>query len=213
MHLDKNELLEIFSDVALSLGLPAEICGSVGMQCFNSMARSNHALDQEGNALRKHSGLPQKPLLSPEAGLVQFLGSLPDGILASTILNNVKPFVDFYGNQVATESASAVHFSDASMDAQLPLPVQLEVELEVVSAPVVLPIRTSFVAAGDWSGKILQVTDGVVSQRINRAGDVVHHDVSKLSSPVSEGAVVDITYLDGLGVVGGRGGPDRGNGR
>ena len=66
---------------------------------------------------------------------------------------------------------------------------------------------------GKYSGLVMTVTDGVAVQRINREGDVVRHDVSRLSLPVREGEVVDIDYLDGVGVVGGLGGPDRGKGR
>lgn len=60
------------------------------------------------------------------------------------------------------------------------------------------------VSQGSFSGKILSVADGVATQRINRAGDTVQHDVSRLSAPVAVGDVVDVQYRDGgVGVVGG----------
>lgn len=59
-----------------------------------------------------------------------------------------------------------------------------------------------FQSEGNFSGRIIDVTDGVVVQRINRL-DTVRHDASKLSAAVKEGDVVDIGYRGGVGVVGG----------
>ena len=54
-----------------------------------------------------------------------------------------------------------------------------------------------------YSGKVLSVADGVVTQKINRDGNTVRHDASKLSEAVQEGDVVDIKYGFGVGVVSG----------
>lgn len=62
------------------------------------------------------------------------------------------------------------------------------------------------VGEGSFSGKVLEVTDdGVVTQKINRDGDTVKHALNSLSGPVVVGSVVDITYANGVGVVGGQG--------
>ena len=61
----------------------------------------------------------------------------------------------------------------------------------------------SVVADGLHSGMILSVVAGVVSQKVDRAGTPVHHAASKLSLPVKEGDVVDISYSGGVGVVSG----------
>lgn len=56
---------------------------------------------------------------------------------------------------------------------------------------------------GSFSGKILDVSDGFVIQKINRQGDTVKHKEDKLSSPVKIFDVVDINYLNGVGMVSG----------
>lgn len=80
-----------------------------------------------------------------------------------------------------------------------------------VKAPVVLQQGLDFdgddfVQAGEFAGPVLDVSlDGVVTQKINRAGDVVRHDAGKLSAPVVKGDVAHIKYVGGVGVVSGRG--------
>lgn len=61
------------------------------------------------------------------------------------------------------------------------------------------------VREGAFSGAVLNVSaSGVVTQKINRDGDTVRHDFYALSKPVSVGSVVDIKYVGGVGVVGGK---------
>ena len=50
-------------------------------------------------------------------------------------------------------------------------------------------------------GKVLRVVAGVVTQKVDRTGTNVHHDLSKLSLSVKPGDVVDISYRDGKGMV------------
>jgi len=54
---------------------------------------------------------------------------------------------------------------------------------------------------GVFSGMVVSVEDGLVTQRINRAGDVVRHDASRLSAAAVVGHVVDISYADERGLV------------
>lgn len=61
------------------------------------------------------------------------------------------------------------------------------------------------VGEGRFSGAILDVSEGVVTQKINRDGGTVRHALNSLSGPVVVGSVVDIAYVDGVGVVGGQG--------
>lgn len=65
-----------------------------------------------------------------------------------------------------------------------------------VSAPL-----DDVVKNGLFCGQVMSVSCGLVAQRINRAGDVVHHDASRLSAPVAVGSVVDISYAEGRGLV------------
>jgi len=60
------------------------------------------------------------------------------------------------------------------------------------------------VLEGSFSGKILDVADGVAVQKVGREGETVRHVLSRLSDSVAIGDVVDIRYKDGRGVVGGR---------
>lgn len=54
---------------------------------------------------------------------------------------------------------------------------------------------------GWYSGKVLSVANGVVTQKINRDGGTVRHDASKLSEPVKAGDVLDVQYQDSQGLV------------
>jgi hypothetical protein len=49
----------------------------------------------------------------------------------------------------------------------------------------------------------VSVEHGVVVQRVDRSGASVCHDLSKLSSHVQAGNVVDVNYRDGVGLVSG----------
>lgn len=65
---------------------------------------------------------------------------------------------------------------------------------------------------GRYNGAVVEVKEGVVTQRINRAGDTVRHDANKLNSVPVLGMVVDIQYRQGRGQVGAPG-HDKGQGR
>lgn len=61
------------------------------------------------------------------------------------------------------------------------------------------------VRVGDYNGKVINIVDGVATQKVGRDPDrVVRHDMSNLSRNVAIGDVVDINYRGGVGVVGGR---------
>jgi hypothetical protein len=59
------------------------------------------------------------------------------------------------------------------------------------------------VLEGVFSGVVVSVEHGVVVQRVDRSGASVCHDLSKLSSHVQAGNVVDVNYRDGVGLVSG----------
>lgn len=61
------------------------------------------------------------------------------------------------------------------------------------------------VLAGAYSGMVLDVVDNIVIQKINRQGDTVKHDHRVLTESVATGEVIDITYQNGIGKVGGKG--------
>lgn len=61
---------------------------------------------------------------------------------------------------------------------------------------------TDAVKEGAYSGKVLNVANGVVTQKINREGGTVQHDLGRLSAVVGIGDVIDIEYRGGMGEVG-----------
>lgn len=60
------------------------------------------------------------------------------------------------------------------------------------------------VQEGSYSGKIVDVADGVATQKIGRDGATARHAVGLLSGPVTKGDVVDIRYRGGRGEVAGK---------
>lgn len=54
---------------------------------------------------------------------------------------------------------------------------------------------------GWFSGKVLGISDGVVTQRTGRSGETMEHALSSLSQTVAVGDIVDIQYRDGRGQV------------
>lgn len=61
--------------------------------------------------------------------------------------------------------------------------------------------RPVVVTEGVFSGLVLSVANGIVTQKINRDGKTAVHDFLKLSVPVAPGEVVAIKYINGIGVV------------
>lgn len=61
------------------------------------------------------------------------------------------------------------------------------------------------VKEGVFSGQVLSVANGIVTQKVNRDGDAVRHSATQLSAAVNVGDVVDIQYRNGCGNVGGIG--------
>ncbi|CAN7779351.1 hypothetical protein LJR296_007891 [Cupriavidus necator] len=55
--------------------------------------------------------------------------------------------------------------------------------------------------SGLFIGKIVGVGDGVVTQKVGRAGEAVVHSMADLSRPVEVGEIAEIAYKDGKGVV------------
>lgn len=93
----------------------------------------------------------------------------------------------------------------------------IDVESHAVVSPVPVPtiaLQQGFdfvepalpisVTQGAFSGMVMNVSEGVATQKINRNGDTVQHALSSLSGPVVVGSVVDIAYVNGVGVVGGQ---------
>lgn len=62
---------------------------------------------------------------------------------------------------------------------------------------------TPAVREGQFSGRILDIAAGVVTQKINREGTTVRHEQKSLSAAVAVGDVVEIKYSRGVGLVDG----------
>jgi len=55
--------------------------------------------------------------------------------------------------------------------------------------------------SGLFVGKILGVADGLVTQKVGRAGETVLHSMTNLSGAIEVGGIAEIAYKDGKGVV------------
>lgn len=64
-------------------------------------------------------------------------------------------------------------------------------------------LEEGLVHAGNYVGPVLEVQDGVVTQRINARGEVVRHCVAALTQPVAVGDVPQVAYQAGVGRVSG----------
>ncbi|WP_158664453.1 hypothetical protein [Cupriavidus metallidurans] len=78
--------------------------------------------------------------------------------------------------------------------------------LPMAPPPLPMALSSSSMAVpskpdGLFIGKILGIADGMVTQRIGRAGEAVVHSVADLSRPVEVGEIAEIAYKDGKGVV------------
>ncbi len=71
------------------------------------------------------------------------------------------------------------------------------VKVNFVSKPVV-------VSTGMFFGSIKNVTGNIVTQNVSRDGQTVAHDLKALSRTVKSGEIVDIKYVNGVGIVGGK---------
>lgn len=61
--------------------------------------------------------------------------------------------------------------------------------------------RPEAVNSGIYSGQVLSIANGFATQKINREGATVKHDIARLSSMVHAGDVVEIMYSAGVGQV------------
>jgi DNA (cytosine-5)-methyltransferase 1 len=67
-----------------------------------------------------------------------------------------------------------------------------------------LDVVDAVVKEGIFSGLVLSVANGIVTQKVNRDGTTALHDALTLSKTVVAGDVVEIAYAAGVGVVGGK---------
>lgn len=134
---------------------------------------------------------------------------LSNGADANQLNQNEVPMLAYatsveMAHELLGAGARAADVSEEWLQGMLP-----EVRAVVVAAMPVLAARTTEVVVkagkgvreGAFSGRVMEIDDGVMVQRVNRDGRTVQHDVSKLSLAVAVGDVVDISYKDGAGVV------------
>ena len=143
----------------------------------------------DGQAYRAAHGsvvMPERVDSAKAAAVLAMTWAVENG-WSTEKLNAFKP--DGLGGELPVPAFST--FLDHSSDAEHRLHAALLRE-----AP-------NLVEGGMWSGKVLDVEHGVVIQKINRAGNTVQHDATKLSAAVNVGDVVDIKYVGALGVVSG----------
>ena len=122
---------------------------------------------------------------------------------ANIVMSPVEQYSRLAGEVEGRLTQARIDMSPAERVAQYPLD---DMDVPVSGQAVRLPSKDAKgVTEGMFSGKVLDVADGVVTQRVTREGGVVRHSIASLSTPVVIGQVVDIKYAGGVGVVSGRG--------
>lgn len=85
----------------------------------------------------------------------------------------------------------------------VPAPVLVAVDKGSQQLDLLGGIEMGVVSKGIYSGRVLSIDGGIVTQKVNREGKTELHDLRALSGPVEVGQVVDIKYVGGVGQVGG----------
>jgi hypothetical protein len=80
-----------------------------------------------------------------------------------------------------------------------------EVKSQRLLSPAEIIKQSQVVKTGIFSGQVLKIEGSIVTQKINREGDIVTHDAWRLSSEVAVGQMFDVRYKDGKGAVSGVG--------
>ena len=77
-----------------------------------------------------------------------------------------------------------------------------DMDVPVERQTLSFPSRASELVRSGWhEGKIVDIADGVVTQKIGRDGSVVRHSLASLSGTVAIGKTASITYRNGRGAV------------
>lgn len=114
--------------------------------------------------------------------------------VGSLVGDSLKQFV----SGASAPRLSAKRLDKSVIEAQ---PDQVVAEAKIVGLQQGLNFESVVVRQGEYSGLVLSVVDGVVTQRINRSGETVQHECNVLSVQVAVGANVDIQYASGVGFV------------
>lgn len=61
------------------------------------------------------------------------------------------------------------------------------------------PDISGIVTSGQYSGKIIEIENGLVKQKIGRGQEFVIHELKRLDGNVAVGQIVDILYHNGIG--------------
>ena len=192
---DKNP--DFYRDVVRSNQLQNSVIEKYGP--LNSMRYDeNDPLVQEWwDAVEKRDGFPE----SREWGLL----SRDSRSIAKTavVISPHEQYERLAGESEARLTQARIDMTPEERAQEYPLDdFLIPVQSQVVKAATNVP---PLVSDGFYTGKVLDIDAGVVTQRINRAGDVVRHSLAQLSVKVSIGDAVHIAYRGGVGVVGGLG--------
>jgi hypothetical protein len=107
---------------------------------------------------------------------------------------------EFHGVALAAIGASAIHQSAYMSELRdRDLDVSTMAVQGYASTLTKHRATAGTVIDGAYSGKVLHVAQGIVTQRIDRAGTIVQHNERILNGPVVAGQVIDIAYRDGAG--------------
>ncbi len=102
------------------------------------------------------------------------------------------------GNNSAHQSSYKMELSVQSREIAL-------VAMEIYEAEQERLMASKIAREGSYIGQILDVVNGIATQKIGRDGSVVLHDLKLLSEPLVKGSMAEIQYSSGLGRVSGIG--------
>jgi hypothetical protein len=216
--------------------------GKVGVGAGDILPEANNrAWREQGRALKEFSNILNAAFSPPislsdtvdriKHEIVQeaIFGQIPMNCQSLGALNDV-PNSGLYGGIASFELNNAFieHFGGLDENKELPsgykaFIAQAHAEVDewlhdgglAVACEQVDTIGKAISREGIFSGVILDVSNGIAIQKVNREGHTVFHSIASLDNDVKKGDLVDIAYIGGKGMTTVRNGPrqDGGIGR
>lgn len=156
----------------------------------------NAKSDESG---RKSSPDPVSIVVVMEGGQVQ--GVLADGATASVAVIEYWKQASIQDDAILFPQGNGRYERGTGSIQSVELAPERVAELLAAVERGPNPGLANVVSQGTFSGPVLSIVDGVVTQRVNRNGGTALHDASELSEAVGVGQLVEINYHSGKGAV------------
>ena len=146
--------------------------------------------------LTSAGGVAQHACVERGKQLFDFDGPLPPALFIKRFSKN--EFVESSGYREIETSDLVEAYRGIELENDLVLKLQAVFAIQPAKT---FTIHANSDGRGRFVGMVVDIFEGIVTQKTTRQGDTVKHDASMLSSSVQMGDVVDIQYRDGQGVV------------